>query len=125
MVRNGVASSTDPAHQLRTVVGNFTAWHAEAHTRARVVNYELAALTPEQFAGRDDVPLTVQIGTGMEPTLPSGNWLIVFASTNLYCHLSTVYAILRSHGGGLHYETEPAGSCFTVELWPMESPVEG
>ena len=34
-------------------------------------------------------------------------------------------AILRSHGGGLRYEPEPAGSCFTVELWPMESPAEG
>ena len=58
----------------------------------------LAALTPEKFAGRDDVPLTVQIGTGMTPTLPSGQWLTVFATTNLYFHLSTAYAILRSRG---------------------------
>jgi hypothetical protein len=58
----------------------------------------LAGLTAEQFAGRDDVPLTVQIGTGMEPTLPSGQWLTVFATTNLYFHLSTAYAILRSKG---------------------------
>lgn len=58
----------------------------------------LAALTPEQFAGRDEVPLTVQIGTGMEPTLPSGQWLTVFATTNLYFHLSTAYGILRSKG---------------------------
>src|SRR5882757_1069013 len=27
----------------------------------------LAGLTAEQFAGRDDVPLTYQLGTGMEP----------------------------------------------------------
>lgn len=58
----------------------------------------LAALKPEQFAGRDDVPLTVQIGTGMEPTLPSGQWLTVFSSTNLYFHLSMAYAILRAKG---------------------------
>ncbi|HEX5264829.1 MAG TPA: DUF1993 domain-containing protein [Phenylobacterium sp.] len=58
----------------------------------------LAALKPEQFAGRDDVPLTVQIGTGMEPTLPSAQWLTVFATTNLYFHLSTAYGILRSKG---------------------------
>ena len=32
-------------------------------------------------------------------------------------------AILRSHGGGLRYEPEPSGSCFTVELWPVENPV--
>ena len=29
-------------------------------------------------------------------------------------------AILRSHGGGLRYDPEEQGSCFTVELWPME-----
>jgi len=29
-------------------------------------------------------------------------------------------AILRSHGGGLRYEPEERGSCFTVELWPRE-----
>ena len=58
----------------------------------------LAALTPEQFAGRDDVPLTVMIGTGMEPTLPAARWLTVFATTNLYFHLSTAYGILRSRG---------------------------
>jgi PAS domain S-box-containing protein len=34
-------------------------------------------------------------------------------------------AILRSHGGGLRYEPQPHGSCFTVELWPVENAVEG
>jgi hypothetical protein len=58
----------------------------------------LDALTPEQFAGRDDVPLTVTIGNGMSPTLPAGQWLTVFAATNLYFHLSTAYGILRSKG---------------------------
>ena len=72
-------------------VGGFQAAIADAKAY-------LAALTPEQFAGRDDVPLTVAIGTGMEPTLPAAQWLTVFATTNLYFHLSTVYAILRSKG---------------------------
>ena len=57
----------------------------------------LAALTPEQFAGRDDEPLTVTIGAGMSPTLPVGQW-VSFATTNLYFHLSTAYGILRSKG---------------------------
>jgi two-component system sensor kinase FixL len=30
-------------------------------------------------------------------------------------------AILRAHGGGLRYEPEPSGSCFVVELWPVEN----
>ncbi len=58
----------------------------------------LATLTPEQFAGRDDVPLTVKLGETMEPTLPAGYWLSSFATTNIYFHLSMVYAILRMKG---------------------------
>ena len=58
----------------------------------------LAGLTPEQFAGRDEVPLTVTLGNGLAPTLPSGQWLTGFATTNLYFHLSMVYAILRARG---------------------------
>ena len=30
-------------------------------------------------------------------------------------------AILRAHGGGLRYEPQERGSCFTVELWPAEN----
>jgi uncharacterized protein len=59
----------------------------------------LAALTPQQFEHRDDVALTVSIGGGtLEPTLPAARWLTVFATTNLYFHLSTAYGILRSRG---------------------------
>jgi hypothetical protein len=61
----------------------------------------LAALTPAQFAGRDDEPLTVTIGNGMEPTLPAARWLTVFAATNLYFHLTTAYDILRARGAPL------------------------
>ncbi|HEY1562324.1 MAG TPA: DUF1993 domain-containing protein [Caulobacteraceae bacterium] len=58
----------------------------------------LASLKPEQFAGRDDIPLTHEIGTGMVLTLPCGQWLTVFAATNLFFHVSTAYDILRAHG---------------------------
>jgi hypothetical protein len=69
-------------------------WHA-AIGEAKAY---LAALKPEQFEGRDDVPLTHMLGTGLEPTLPSGQWLSVFATTNIYFHISTAYGILRSKG---------------------------
>lgn len=58
----------------------------------------LAGLTAEQFAGRDDVPFTHQIMPGMEPTLPSGQWVTVFGTTNIHFHLSIAYAILRANG---------------------------
>ena len=57
----------------------------------------LRDIKPEQVAGRDDVPLTVNIGV-MEPTFATSQWISVFATTNIYFHLSTAYGILRSKG---------------------------
>ena len=57
----------------------------------------LKDLKPEQFEGRDEVPLTVNIGP-MEPTLPTAQWVVGFATTNFYFHLSTAYGILRAKG---------------------------
>ncbi len=39
-----------PGERLAGMVSAFTAWHAEHHTIARVVQYELAAFSPEHFA---------------------------------------------------------------------------
>jgi hypothetical protein len=55
------------------------------------------ALKPEQFAGRDEVPLTFDLGQ-MSPTFPLGQWLPNFATPNVYFHLSMAYAILRAKG---------------------------
>ncbi|SDG85465.1 transcriptional regulator, TetR family [Lentzea fradiae] len=40
----------DAAERLRNAVAAFAGWHAEHHTTARVVQYELSALTPEHHA---------------------------------------------------------------------------
>jgi hypothetical protein len=58
----------------------------------------LATLTPDQFAGREDVPATIKLGDVMEPTLPIGQWVTGFATTNIHFHLSMVYGILRMRG---------------------------
>lgn len=49
LVKDAVASSSDSVEQLLAVVRGFTAHHARAHTSARIVNYELAALSPEHL----------------------------------------------------------------------------
>ena len=51
LVRAGIASSDDPVEQLRRVVHDFAVSHARDHTRARIINYELAALDPGHLAG--------------------------------------------------------------------------
>ena len=49
LVKDAVASSNDPVEQLLAVVRGFTVHHARGHTSARIVNYELAALSPEHL----------------------------------------------------------------------------
>lgn len=72
---------------------------ADFHAAIAEAKRYLATLTPAQFENRDDVDLKVSIGGGqMEPTLAAGRWLTVFATTNLYFHLSIAYAILRARG---------------------------
>ena len=50
LVRASVAPLSDPVAQLGQLVEDFVRDHAEAHTGARVINYELAALSPEHHA---------------------------------------------------------------------------
>jgi len=40
----------DPVRRLQNVVRAFTTWHAEHHAIARIVQYELGALSPEHLA---------------------------------------------------------------------------
>ncbi|WP_334161304.1 DUF1993 domain-containing protein [Phenylobacterium sp.] len=70
---------------------------AEILARAAEAQAFIDGLTPAQFEGRDDVPLTFNLGQ-VEPTLPVGQWIAGFATTNVWFHLSMAYAILRNRG---------------------------
>ena len=50
LVRTSVARSSDPVTQLGDLVEDFVRDHAVSHTGARVINYELAALSEERRA---------------------------------------------------------------------------
>lgn len=47
VVLAAIDSEAAPPGRLRAIVRDFAAWHARRHTLARVVQYEMAALTPE------------------------------------------------------------------------------
>ena len=49
LVRKAIAVGGTPAEQLRRVVYDFAVHHAERHTESRIVNYELASLSPEHL----------------------------------------------------------------------------
>ena len=50
IARASVADSDDPVEQLARFVEDFVRDHALVHTGARVINYELAALSAEHLA---------------------------------------------------------------------------
>lgn len=58
----------------------------------------LQSLKPEQFEGRDAVDITQTIIPGLTLTKSGEEWLTIFATTNIYFHVSTAYDILRSRG---------------------------
>lgn len=64
LVRASVARSSDPVTQLGDLVEDFVRDHAVSHTGARVINYELAALSEERRAEilvvRHDIDLVVR-----------------------------------------------------------------
>ena len=51
LIRSAVAGHDSPTEQLYALVYGFAIHHARGHTQARVVNYELASLSPEHLAG--------------------------------------------------------------------------
>lgn len=69
-VRAAVSGSADPTETLVRVVQAFAAQHAEGHTVARIINYELAALSPEHQ--REITVLRQQIQREMRGVIASG-----------------------------------------------------
>ena len=64
LVRTSVEGLSDPVAQLGRLVEDFVRDHAQEHTGARVINYELAALTEEHLAAiraiRHDIDVVVR-----------------------------------------------------------------
>lgn len=50
MLQEAAGSAGGAADRLAAAVSTFVRWHAERHTTARVVQYELSALAPEHYA---------------------------------------------------------------------------
>ncbi|HWC23664.1 MAG TPA: TetR/AcrR family transcriptional regulator [Flexivirga sp.] len=59
-LRDAGATAADPTAQLAAMIRRFVHGHTTDHTLARVVNYELAALTPEHRAAIDALRHDIQ-----------------------------------------------------------------
>lgn len=76
-IHTAAARFDDPVQQIASVIGDFTAWHARFHIPARVINYELAALSPPHYD--EIVGLRHQIDLVVRSTLERGIAAGVFA----------------------------------------------
>ncbi|MBB4933387.1 AcrR family transcriptional regulator [Lipingzhangella halophila] len=80
LVRAAAASKEDPAERLVAVVRAFVVHHAHGHTSARIVNYELSALSPEHQ--RDIADLRRRIHTEIHELVQAGVDAGVFHTSN-------------------------------------------
>ncbi|MGN6334172.1 MAG: TetR family transcriptional regulator [Motilibacteraceae bacterium] len=80
LVREAAATSPDPVEQLRAVVRAFTAHHARNHTSARIVTYELSALSPEHL--REISAIRRQIDAEVRQVVERGVAAGAFGTTN-------------------------------------------
>jgi AcrR family transcriptional regulator len=78
---DAAARSPDPAARLREVVREFTAWHARSQIHARVVQYEMAALSAEHAA--EIAGLRRGIESVMRGLLKDGDAAGVFTVTDV------------------------------------------
>ena len=78
VVRDAAATAEhdNPAGRLSAVIAAITAWHAQYHTTARVINYEMSALTEEHRAAI--ATLRREIDALVRQTLEEGVALGVF-----------------------------------------------
>ncbi|MFD7843680.1 TetR family transcriptional regulator [Nocardia sp. NPDC059764] len=79
-LRDALSSSGDPVEQLVAVMRDFAIDHARGHTGARVVNYELAALSPEHQREIKDVRRVID--TEMRQLIERGVAAGVFDNPN-------------------------------------------
>ncbi|MGW4532985.1 TetR family transcriptional regulator [Nocardia sp. NPDC004340] len=79
-LRDALSSSDDPVEQLVAVMRDFAIDHARGHTGARVVNYELAALSPEHQREIKDVRRVID--TEMRQLIERGVAAGVFDNPN-------------------------------------------
>jgi AcrR family transcriptional regulator len=70
VITAAAATSTDPVERLRTMVYDFSLWHADHSRVGRIVQYEFHALTPEHRA--EIAPLRRSIEKTMQDALADG-----------------------------------------------------
>lgn len=97
LVRDAAGSSTDPADRLAAIAREFGRHHAEGHTWARIVNYELGALLPEHLEEVRALRIGIEheVRTTIEAGIASGDFDVADAGMATTAVLSLGIDIAR------------------------------
>lgn len=71
---------------------------AELQAQIAAARAFLADLSPAQFEGRDEAPVSFPIGADPPVTHPAAQYLLGFVTQNFFFHFVSAYAILRHLG---------------------------
>jgi AcrR family transcriptional regulator len=96
LVREAVASADEPVGQLVALVRAFVRHHAEGHTTARIVNYELAALSVEHYAEIAEIRRAIE--QEMRAVVERGVAAGAFETAD--AHMTAARAALAGHRRG-------------------------
>jgi AcrR family transcriptional regulator len=90
-------AGTAPAERLQAVVSDFASWHARHRRTARVVQYELAALTPEHRAVIDGLRRQIQdrMRELLEAGVAAGDFVVPDVPGTALALLSLVVDVAR------------------------------
>lgn len=121
MVTSAIAKGADPVARMRHLVVEFVAWHAEWHTVARVVQYELDALPPQDFAVVAD--LRRQIERSVRDVIADGVAVGAFdvpdVRTAARAVLSLGIDVARWYGGSARTSPGELGSHYSALILRM------
>lgn len=112
MLKEAAADAASPGEALRTTVGTFAQWHAEAFQDARVVQYEFPHLSPEHrehiLAVRKDINTVV--AEIIEAGVASGDFEVADVPGTTLAMLSMAVDVCRWYDTEIRRSPESIGT---------------
>jgi len=115
VVQDADLPDADPTTRLTSIIGQFAAWQAENHGRARVIQYELTALAPEHYRVITGLrrQTTQVVRDIVEAGLDSGEFTVPDAEGVTLALMSLCVDICRWYPSGRYNEPATIGALYS------------
>jgi len=114
VVQDADIPGADATERLATIIRRFAEWQAENHSRARVVQYELTALTPEHYRVITGLRrrTTQVVRDVVDAGLASGEFTVPDAEGVTLALMSLCVDICRWYPSGRYQDPETIGALY-------------